>query len=211
MDKKVKTICEREELKIKKREIKELQKEIENRKKQTDKDRIENILLKAKYEVLEKCIPSCTAMIMMNLIRMSKKDKLIIEKTKAYKHYVCSQIYLLVARFNLATNVLIKYFKISWTTYYKFKFKNRLKSPLILFKDKLPTPELPNYISKKYLQAKKYIYSFAEENKAFCISVIDIYNWIITFKHAKASVKLIRKILQDEPNLFKTTIRKKDV
>ncbi len=119
-----------------------------------------------------KSTPSCTSTVMMNLMRMSKKDKINIQKSKIYKHYSCSQIYLYVANFNLNTNYLIKYFNISRTTYYRFKSKFNLLSPVDIFKNNLPIPHYHYILVRNICEQKGILTNLLENIRIFVLVIV---------------------------------------
>ncbi|WP_342269045.1 hypothetical protein [Spiroplasma endosymbiont of Aspidapion aeneum] len=59
------------------------------------------------------------------------------------------------------------------------------------------------------MQAKRYFNEFIKKYKDFCISYSGISNWIKVSKQENVSIKMIRKIANENPNVFKTALRKR--
>ncbi|AOG60353.1 hypothetical protein SHELI_v1c10470 [Spiroplasma helicoides] len=209
MSKKLKKEFVSKDLKTKEKENKVLKEKIRLLEKQLKFEKEEKILAMASKEILEKSIPSCTATIMLNMLKMSKKDKIMIMATKAYKHYACCQIYYFIAKHGMGTNRLISYFKIHKNTFSKFKLKNNLENPIIIFKNGLYFNDLPNFNSPKYTIAKKLIIDYNLKNNSLASGANLISKWIYVNKGVKVSEKMIRKIRVDHPWILNNPSRKK--
>ncbi|WP_157087597.1 hypothetical protein [Spiroplasma helicoides] len=155
MSKKLNKVFISKDLKTKEKENKVLKEKIRILEKQLKFKKEEKLLAMASKEILEKSISSCTATIMLNVFKMSQKDKIMIMATKTYKHYACCQIYYFIAKHGLGTNRLISYFKIHKNTFSKFKLKNNLENPIIIFKNCIDFSDLPRFNSPRYTMAKK--------------------------------------------------------
>ncbi|WP_342268845.1 hypothetical protein [Spiroplasma endosymbiont of Aspidapion aeneum] len=111
--------------------------------------------------------------------------------------------------YGIGTNKLIKYFTITKNTYKKFKVKWNLKSPIEIYKKCLDIPSIPNYVNISYSKALDYIFEFKAINKGIVTSAQDIHNWILLEKGENVSIKMIRRVAKENPNIFKTVSRSK--
>ncbi|WP_041612590.1 hypothetical protein [Spiroplasma apis] len=162
----------------------------------------------ASKEILEKSIPSCTATILMNLLKMSKKEKIMIMATKAYKYYACSQMYYLVANYGMGTNRLINYFKVHKNIYSKFKTRLKLENPILLYKFKLKIPTINSFENERFENAVDLVKDFKEANNDVQTGSLLIRKWIFVNKNKRVSEKMINLIKREKPEVFKNSFNR---
>ncbi|WP_342259103.1 hypothetical protein [Spiroplasma endosymbiont of Dioctria linearis] len=186
---------------FKDKSIKVYEKEIAKLKKQLKESNELVLLSNARYEILEKSIPSCTTEMIINMMKMSKKDLIQITKTKIYKHYSFCIIYKFEALYGMGTNKLINFFYVSKQGYSKFKRRFVLMSPIKIFKERLSLPGFPIFQRKVLKNVNFYIEQYFKTFKGFVSGANIINKWILETYNLNISIREIRKIQRE--NIFK--------
>lgn len=105
--------------------LEKAQTEVLIEKKKREKAEQLNDILETKNQVLEKSTASYAKIMAQMSMNNREEQELLIQNTKAFKHYSYIACYQLLTRIDISQNQILKFFKITKKRFIEFKKKNQ--------------------------------------------------------------------------------------